>query len=321
MAGMAEDGGESGVAFLASAELLYYRYRALMRSVIFVLLPVAAASVGCAATGGDVGDAETATTTSALVVVERTSDGAQASARFVRASASASPAAAMRSVGAGLDLPSPGACAPLAVLASAVSSDPAPVVELLDVGPVTLEANGVATRLLPRQLPDVTDVVSGVVYARAADSTLLPASAPYLLHVAGGTGLGSLDVAALSPADPASIRVLVDGSGAEDTSVEDASVGANGKKPTAIVSVVSGAAVTIEWSDEGAGDEVYVDVRPSNVRCLLDGAGHGTLPSAFFDDAGTLLLHRLHRELLRAKGIDSGEIRFDFARSIAYVRH
>jgi hypothetical protein len=204
------------------------------------------------------------------------------------------------------------------VLSSAVSSDPAPVVELLDVGPVTLEANGVATRLLPRQLPDVTDVVSGVVYARAADSTLLPASAPYILHVAGGTGLGGLDLAALSPADPASIRVLVDGSGAEDTSVEDVSAGPNAKKPAV---VVSGAAVTIEWSDEGAGDEVYVDVRPSNVRCLLDGAGHATLPSAFFDDAGTLLLHRLHREPLRTKGIDSGEIRFDFARSIAYVRH
>jgi hypothetical protein len=289
-----------------------------MRSAVFALLPFAAATAGCAASSGEAVDAETATTTSALVIVERTTDTAQgsraeASARFARVTASASPSTAMRSVGAGLDLPSPGACAPLATLSSSVvSNDPTPVVELLDVGPVTLEANGVATRLLPRQLPDVTDVVSGVVYARAAESTLLPAAATYVLHVAGGTGLGSVDVTTLSPADPASIRVVTEGGGAEDPSVEDANV-----RKSAIV--LSGATVNIEWADEGAGDEVYVDVRPSNVRCLLDGAGHGSLPSVFLDDSGTLSLHRLHREPLRARGIDSGEIRFDFARSIAYV--
>jgi hypothetical protein len=112
-----------------------------------------------------------------------------------------------------------------------------------------------------------------------------------------------------------SIRVVAEGI-AEDSSVEDANAGAK-KSPV----VLSGARVSIEWTDEGVGDEIYVDVRPSNVRCLLDGAGHGTLPSVFLDDAGTLSLHRLHREPLRARGIDSGEIRFDFARSIAYVRH
>jgi hypothetical protein len=40
----------------------------------------------------------------------------------------------------------------------------------------------------------------------------------------------------------------------------------------------------------------------------------------FLDDAGTLVVHRLRREPLSARGIDSGEVRFDFARTIAYVR-
>ena len=187
-----------------------------MRRLVLALLPIASASVGCAASGSETGDAETATTTSAVVVVERTADAlqgarAEASARFVRVTASTSPASALRSVGAGLDLPTPGACAPLSALTGiAASGDPVPVVELLDVGPVSLEANGVATRLLPRQLPDVTDVVSGVVYARAADAPLLPAAASYVVHVSGGTSLGALDVPAFSPAEPNSIRILAE---------------------------------------------------------------------------------------------------------------
>jgi hypothetical protein len=39
----------------------------------------------------------------------------------------------------------------------------------------------------------------------------------------------------------------------------------------------------------------------------------------FLNESGSLVLHRLRRERLHALGIDSGEIRFDFARSVAYL--
>ncbi len=278
-----------------------------MRLVALSLVPMSWAIAGCAVTGGDAGDAETASTTSAVIVVERTTDDAtqgpraEASARFVRIRASASAETALRSVGAGLDLPAAGACAAPSALTGEAAAHPAPVVELLDVGPVSIEANGVATRLLPRQLPDVTDVVSGVVYARAADATVFPATAAYEVHVAGGAALGAVDVAAAAPADPTDVRILNDEGDAGSF-------------------VVSGAFVGFEWSDDGSDDEVYVDVRPSGVRCLLQGGGRGSVPTVFFDDAGTLTVHRVHREPLRAHGIDSGEVRFDFARMIAYVR-
>jgi hypothetical protein len=255
--------------------------------------------VGCAAPGADVQDAETATTTRAVLVVERVNETtqsvrAQASARFVRVVAGYTPSAALSSVGAGLDLPAAGACMPLAALGA---SGAAPVAELLDVGSVSFEANGVSTRLLPRQLPDVTDVVSGVVYARAAEPSLFPAATDYTVHIAGAGATDSLDLPVSAPADPANIRVASQ----------------DGDRV-----VATGTAVVFDWPEDG--DQVYADVAPSGTRCLFDASGHGAIPSAFFDDAGTISVHRLRREAFRARGIDGGEIRFDFSRSVAYVR-
>jgi hypothetical protein len=278
-----------------------------MRPVLLVLFPMLGAAIGCAAPAADAQDADTATTTSAVVVVERATDStegmrAEASARFIRMTASASAASALRSVGAGLDLPVAGGCAAIGSLGTSATDRPvAPAAELLDVGTVSLEANGVATRLLPRQLPDVTDVVSGVVYARAADATLFPASTVYVVHIAGGGGMDGIDLPVSAPADPANVRVA-------DQGVEGG-----------VVTISAAGAVVLEWADDGSGDDLYVDVTPSAVRCLLD-AGHGSVPASFFDDAGTLSVHRLHREPLRSRGIDTGEIRFDFARSVGYVR-
>ena len=65
-----------------------------------------------------------------------------------------------------------GACATYASLAGGTTpAEAAPAVELVNVGAVSLRADGGEMRLLPRQLPDVTDVVTGVVYDRALDST------------------------------------------------------------------------------------------------------------------------------------------------------
>jgi hypothetical protein len=282
-----------------------------MRLSLLALLPVVPAALGCAGAvsgASDGVDAEASTTTSAVVAVERTADStegsrAEASARFIRVVAPSSADDALRAIGASLDLPPSGSCATITSLGSA-SGTQTPVVELLDVGGITLQADGVETRLAARQLPDVTDVVSGVVYARATEPSLLPASTRYVIHVAGGEGLEPFELTAAAPGDPGDVRIA-----GEDV-------------PGTLVA--TGATVDLSWpvAADLADDVVYVDVRPNGVRCVLDSAaaGHGSVSTLFFDDAGTLVVHRLRREPLSARGIDSGEVRFDFARTIAYVR-
>jgi hypothetical protein len=276
-------------------------------SVACLVPCLAPAALGC--TGNvsvSAGESEAGTTTSAVVVVERTIDAvhgsrAEGSARFVRVSTLSSASDALRVIGASLDLPARGGCARVASLAGGTPrTDAAPVVELVDVGTVSLKASGLEMRLVPRQLPDVTDVVSGVIYARAAEPALLPASTGYVVHVSGGRDLGPFDFAASAPAEPSAVRIA----------------GEDGRG----IIVASVASVDLTWADDRSDDDVYVDVRPAGVRCVFGNVGHGSVPSPLFDDSGTLVVHRLHREPLRAPGIDSGEIRFDFARSVAYAR-
>jgi hypothetical protein len=271
-----------------------------------------ALSLGCAgAVSGSTGpgDAE-AMTTSAIVVVERTVDAtatarAGANARFVRFAASSTADDALRAIGATVDLPARDTCAPdVAPRGDSTGDEAAPIVELIDVGGVSVEAAGLETRLVPRQLPDVTDVVSGVVYARAGDLAILPPSAQYRLRVAGRADLPGFDVTASAPADPSDVQFRGELGG---------------------VLTVGGAALDLSWAPDGSGDLLYVDVQPAAVRCTLgDGAiegglAHASLPASLLDDRGNLVIHRLHREALRAAGLARGEIRFDFARSVAYV--
>jgi hypothetical protein len=281
-----------------------------MRLALLALAPLVPAALGCAGavSGEGSGDAEAVSTTSAVVSVQRTADStegsrAEASARFIRVTGSSSPDDALRAIGATLDLPARGSCASLASLGDAPAAQ-AQLIELVDVGDISLQVNGVETRLSARQLPDVTDIVSGVVYARATDPALLPAGAPYLLHVGGAHGLPPVDVVATAPADPADVLVA-----GEDTpgSLE--------------VTAASGSTIGLSWASDPLDDTIYVDVRPSDVRCVLDAGGHGTVSTLLLDDAGTLVVHRLHREPLRATGVDAGEIRFDFARTVTYVHH
>ncbi len=306
-------------SFLASARPHDYRYGVAMRlALMTALVALAAPAMGCTGAVSDPtvpGDAEPSTT-SAVVIVERTVDPtggprAGASARFVRVSAPSSARDALRTIGAAVDLPAQGSCVSLATLAGVAPGAPvvaAPWVELVDVGAVSLEVSGHETHLTPRQLPDVTDVVSGVVYARAADSALFPSSARYLLHVSGGPDVDPFDVAAAAPADPADVRI-----GGEDSA-------------TGVV-VAAGAPIAIEWTPDGTDDALYVDVQPAAVRCALQDGQHSaeglartTVPATVLDETGTLVVHRMHREALVARGLEGGEVRFDFSRSVAYVR-
>src|SRR5205807_3661044 len=73
----------------------------------------------------------------------------------------------------------------------------------------SIETGGVRTSLLPRQLPDVADVVSGVVYAARPSDVALPAHSRYTLRAAGSPELDVAPFTALAtaPAEPSDIRV------------------------------------------------------------------------------------------------------------------
>jgi hypothetical protein len=264
-------------------------------------LPILVGCAGTVSAGGDGVDAETATTTSALVSIERTADPngsrAEASARFLRVQGGTAPEQALEAIGAALDLPAAGACAAISPRVDAVTAQ-LPRVELMDVGGVTIEASGVETRLSPRQLPDVTDVVSGVVYDRGTDPAVLPDGARYYVRVAGAPELETFTVAAVAAGSPDEVRV-------------------SGESETGTL-VASGTNVELSWPN--SEDIVYVDVRPVGVRCTLGDRGRGTVSTSLLDDAGSLVLHRLRRESISARGVDSGEIRFDFARIVSYQR-
>lgn len=153
----------------------------------------------------------------------------------------------------------------------------------------------------------MTDVVTGVVYARAADPTLFPPASRYVIHVSGGPDVDPFDVSAVAPADPADVHIA-------------------GEDPTG-VGIAAGTPIDLSWTPDATDDALFVDVQPAAVRCTIDGGqrsgeapGRASVPASVLDEAGTLVVHRMHRETLVARGLEGGEVRFDFSQSVAYVR-
>jgi hypothetical protein len=191
-------------------------------------------------------------------------------------------------------------------------------VTLLDVGGVSLTTPGssgeVRTSLQARQLPDVADLVSGVVYSARGDrGEALPSRGSYLLRVEGSMELdvAPFTVPATSPGEPTDVRVA----------------GEDGK--SGAVAITQGAPVLVTWEPGSGEDLVYVDVsdgasaqRASTIRCLVTDGGKAALPAGAFSaiEYGNVAVHRLHREAFRARGVDRGEVRFDFARVVSFVR-
>jgi hypothetical protein len=284
------------------------------------IVAFAAASVACSApvaASSDTADAEAAASpATAVVVVERTSgpgdaSHAEAVARFVQMRAGAVDDQALRMVGAAVDFPALDACE--AVGKTWGGDSPARAVRLADVGLVTLEASqamtpgSARTSLVARQLPDVADLVSGVVYTARGEGTLVP-HARYALRSTGTAEVDPFEVLATAPPEPGDVKV-------------------DGQDGRVAVALTPGSGATLSWEPGAPEDLVYVDVvsRAGDgavVRCLFADAGHATIAAAAFGgvEEGTVSVHRLHREAFRAKGLDSGEIRFDFARAIAFTR-
>jgi hypothetical protein len=312
---------------------------------------------------GEASASEPLVASAALVLIERTvspgarvedSARAEAIARFVRMRAGSVDDEALRMVGAAVDLPSVGACQVLrpANPARAADTEAARAIELVDVGSVSIETNGVSLSLPARRLPDILDLVSGVVYStRAPDPEALPSEATYVLRASGRASLnaaveggdpGPFVIAAVAPAAlgaPLTLTGALSGtsnatSNAVSTPGSDTLLVGGQDARTSGPIVLSGEApVDLEWAAGNPEDTVYVDVvaaglpnapNPAStrgVRCSFGDTGHAVIPtSTLIDGEGTLTIHRLHREFFQAKGIDSGEIRFDFARVLPFRR-
>jgi len=194
-------------------------------------------------------------------------------------------------------------------------------ITLLDVGAVTLLAGDGASgesvaSLEPRQLPDVADLISGVVYSTPGRDGAFPAKSQYVLRVDGTpeSEVPPFAVSVTSPGEPADVRV-----GGDD--------GRSGP-----VAIAAGTPIDLSW-DAGqaaqtgeADDLIYVDLAATSAapstRCLFVDSGQAKLDSSDFGalEEGTIAVHRLHRESFHARGVEPGEVRFDFARVVSFVR-
>ncbi len=160
------------------------------------------------------------TSATAVVVVEGSSGNegvrTDAVARFVRARNGAVDDDALRMVGATVDFPAVGGCGRLASASAHTPS--AHAIALLDVGAVTLIAGESVAPLQRRQLPDVADLVSGVVYSAAARGGALPSKSAYLLRVDGAPRNPTFRPSSSAPTPRASRRT----SGSAGTTAEAA---------------------------------------------------------------------------------------------------
>lgn len=263
-----------------------------MRSLI--IFGALATLVGCTVGNPDQPDAEaqTSTSASAIIVVERGPSGDAIVARFVRARQGAVDDLALRTAGV-QDLPAIGTC----VTSFDGPSSPAKAVDLLDVGAVTFDS----TVLLPRSLPDPAGMVSGYFYsARTSDA------------LAASGSVGS--------------RVSLRASGGADLPEGFAVSLASPRELEGVHVSPSAGALDVTWdaSDADARDLVYVDVLVPNVvaRCSTTDVGRLVLPANVLGtvDEGSLSVHRVHREGFKTRSIDPGEVRFDLARIVAFRR-
>ncbi len=272
-----------------------------MRSLLaLAALPLLAA---CSANvvAQDSADADT-TSVAAAVVVEQSTGPGEAShtesvARFLR-TRGAIDDTARGMVGEALNLPAPGACK---AIAFGEGSAPARPLELLDVGALTLDGVGSHASLVARRVPDVVDLVSGVVYT-TRDAPAF--GGRVTLHAAGSTDLTGFSVTADAPPAIDGLRV-------------------NGVEVASGSAVFSASTTHVELAWTPGVDAIYVDLAigkaPAATRCSFKDEGVGSF--WLVGDSGTVTVHRMREVPLRARGIDEGTLRFDTSRVIAFTRH
>ncbi len=233
---------------------------------------------------------------------ETTPAHSTAVARFIRARSSVNEGT-LQMLGAALDLPPKGTCAGVATHTEASAQ----AVQLVDVGAINLDVAGHSQFLAPRNLPDMDDLVWGVVYSARADATEAPISGPISLRVAGSKDVGAFSIDVADIGAPTDVRF-------------------DGEAVSPIA--ITGDDVHVTWSRApSSNDVIYFEIAsdaPSdgeNRICAEADTGAATLDAHLFASGhGDLTIHRLHRETVTAHGIDDGEARFDFARVYEFSR-
>lgn len=235
------------------------------------LLLAGTASMGCAVDTPDEA-IESSQQSAALVHVAREDGSSHVVARYVRATTVTGDA--LRATGGTFELPALGQCS---ALDAQLGAAPLLPVELVAAGSTTLSQRGRILDLVPRSVPDVSDLVSGYVYSKTAD--LQP-------------GRASLTLAGL--ADPIEVDV--------PPSLADVELdGMSG-----VLELDGGSrSVQLSWTQaraEGAEHLVVADVHggATPMRCTLEDSGRAELERSFFGARGTVVLRRLvHVELER----------------------
>jgi hypothetical protein len=251
----------------------------LLRRSTLLVASLGALGVACTGGGPDVAlDADVSSRSEGILFVERISDSGgsrvHVGGRFYR-SQGVRPESLRELVGA----PPSGAisgCTERSVMGDGIDATQAEV-QLLDVGAIDARAEAVVARMAPHRLPDLWNVVSGVVYGLEGE---LPAGAWQFSN----------------PGDPATQRGAFDVTGAPPEPLSDVRLGddalplASGRA----IALPRRGGLSLRWARGAAADRVAV---------VFEGAG--TLSCGARDD-GTLDLDALQvdrvRELLRQGG-------------------
>ncbi len=278
----------------------------ILRLSKLLVVPLLAPLVACTGTvdASNSPDADSSEV-AAAIAIDTTSYADEAApahttavARFIRARSSVDDGT-MHMLGAGLDLPPVGTCSGISPRAESAGQ----AVELMDVGAIDVDIAGHDSFLAPRHLPDMDDLVWGVVYSARTDATETAINGPISIRVGGSKDVGAFSIDVANVEAPA--NVTFDG---------DA---------LAPILLRGNEDLHASWTPiPQSADVIYFDVDngTETLVCAYDDRGSADLPASLFATrSGSLTIHRLHREVVTAHGIDDGEARFDFARVYDFI--
>ena len=283
---------------------LYWEAVLLLRRSSWLVTLLGALGVGCTGAGPDaVLDADVTSRSEGIVFVERVNDGGGArvhvGGRFFRSQgvrAEALPelvGAPPSAVGGG--------CVERGAMGEGLDSTQAEV-QLLDVGAIDARAEALTARMSPHRLPDLWNVVSGVVYG--LDGELPPGAWQFSSTGDSTTQRGAFDVSGAPPEPMADLRFGDDA------------------LPLAVGSAVAlprRGGLSLRWSRGASTDRVAVVFEGAGtLSCSArdDGAFDLEAPHAdrvreLLRQGGTVSIHRLRVIPFTMSGIDRASLVFD----------
>ncbi|MCU0661279.1 MAG: hypothetical protein MUC50_03020 [Myxococcota bacterium] len=230
---------------------------------------------------------------------------------FVRHAAEAHETAAslLGMQGLDVDLPLDACSAPAPVLDDRRWSPPRrSIVELLDIGDMSVNFGSGNKTVATRTFPDLLRVIVGVIYSTdESHGVVFRPGRTYDLRTLGSDEIGPFEVALDAPEDLVDLRIA-------------------GTLPFEDTPVISrGSGLEIDWDADGFGDEVLATLgftslgAPWSMTCRMRDDGEFTVPAsltAALPDPLTcsdaeLSLSRVRQVAFRAAGLSSGALRFE----------